>query len=166
MKSPLRAELQFGLFGLMSLTVAAAVFCALLFAVPNLVAVPCLIFLAAALPAALTVLVIHTRGYGRTFCIGALFPAGLFLYATGWLLGYVAIDVQSVSESFQKWIDFCDEAALGLKSYAGVAWLFSGLSGVVALLVRLVAESQPGGQGKPSSPFSSDAPLPLGASSD
>jgi hypothetical protein len=41
------------------------------------------LFLAITAPMVLTILLVYGRGYARTFCIGALFPAGVILFAVG-----------------------------------------------------------------------------------
>ncbi len=67
---------QFSLKTLFLVTIGVAVGVSLLFAAPmivNAIAAGCFLLL---LPAVLTVVLICGRGYTRTFCIGALFPAG------------------------------------------------------------------------------------------
>ena len=71
--------LQFSLGTMFVVTTAVAIVCSLLFSMPTVAGFPLLLVFSVALPAALTTVIIYGRGYQRTFCIGALFPAGMFL---------------------------------------------------------------------------------------
>lgn len=74
---------QFSLRTLLLLPVFLAAICSVLFATPPVVSVVEVVAFSLILPPALTTVVIYGRGYKRTFCIGALFPAGmLFLIAS------------------------------------------------------------------------------------
>ena len=46
---------------------------------PAVVAIPLMLLMSVALPAVLTTVIIYGRSYQRTFCIGAMFPSGIFL---------------------------------------------------------------------------------------
>jgi hypothetical protein len=77
-KAP-RPFLQFSLGTMFWITTATAIACAVLFPMPTVVAVPLILLISVALPAVLTTVIIYGRSYQRTFCIGALFPSGIFL---------------------------------------------------------------------------------------
>lgn len=68
---------QFSLRAMFAVTSILAVAFSLLLAAPGLVRVIAAGCLIVALPVVLTVVLIHGRGYARTFSIGALFPATL-----------------------------------------------------------------------------------------
>ncbi len=61
------------------ITTATAIVCAVLFPMPIAIAIPLILLISVALPAVLTTIIIYGRSYQRTFCIGAMFPAGIFL---------------------------------------------------------------------------------------
>ena len=59
-----------------------------IFAGPEWLSMLTALFLALATPIVLTIALIYGGGYLRTFCIGALFPAGLILFSLGPGLSY------------------------------------------------------------------------------
>jgi len=138
-----RAEpVQFTLAALMLLTLVVAVALALLVGVPSVVAVPIMLFLAAAVPAVLTAGVVYGRGYLRAFCIGALFPTGLLLYTTGWLFGLVLVQGGpprlNELETLAQWVEFFEEIGPSYRAYAAAAWASSLLAGSLCVLARRV----------------------------
>jgi hypothetical protein len=70
---------QFGLATLFWIMTGTAIVCAVLFPMPLVVAIPLILFISVALPAVLTTVIIYGHSYQRTFCIGAMFPSGVFL---------------------------------------------------------------------------------------
>ena len=75
-------------------TVATLVFvglslvaCLLLYFAPLPLAVSVVVWVNLLLPAVLTVTLVQFRGYVRSFCIAALFPAGFALLSTVWQIG-------------------------------------------------------------------------------
>jgi hypothetical protein len=76
---PLVRPFQFTLRTLLSLTTVVAVVCSGLFAPAVWMVALTLLVLGMLGPMALTVALIYGRGYLRTFCIGALFPAAPIL---------------------------------------------------------------------------------------
>jgi len=74
-------RLQYTLRTLFALTTAAAIACAVFFTLPPWVSIVAAVCVVISMPAVLTVMLVYGRGYTRTFCIGALFPAGLLLVA-------------------------------------------------------------------------------------
>jgi hypothetical protein len=82
-----RLDMRFSLRAILVVFVCLAVGFTLLFSTTNYIALPLLILLAVALPATLAAGTVYTRGTWQAFCIGGLFPSGLMLYITGWMLG-------------------------------------------------------------------------------
>ena len=74
-----RPFLQFGLGTVFWITTATAVAFTIVFRIPTDFADPLILFVSVAMPAVLTTLIIYGRSYQRTFCIGAMFPAVVFL---------------------------------------------------------------------------------------
>ena len=75
----LAGRLQYTSRTLLALTTAVAIACAVFFTLPPWVSVVAAVCVVISMPAVLTVMLIYGRGYTRTFCIGALFPAGVLL---------------------------------------------------------------------------------------
>lgn len=69
------ARFQYTLRGLLALTTAVAIACAVFFTMPEWVSGLVTVCVLISTPGMLTVMVIYGRGYTRTFAIGALFPA-------------------------------------------------------------------------------------------
>jgi hypothetical protein len=70
---------QFGIRSLLWATLVTARACAVLFPMPAEFAIPLMFAISMGLPVVLTTIIIYGSSYQRTFCIGAMFPAGLFL---------------------------------------------------------------------------------------
>jgi hypothetical protein len=75
----LARRFQYTLRTLFALTTAAAISCAIFFGLPAWVSAVAAVCVIVSMPGVLTVMLIYGRGYTRTFCIGALFPAGACL---------------------------------------------------------------------------------------
>ena len=133
-------RLQFGLRTLLLLPVAVACALALLLGTPSVIAVPCIFCLAVAVPAILTVCIVYGRGNTRVFCIGALFPTGLLLYATGWLVGYSSIEVGLITalDELDHWLEFLGQISAPYRVYAGVSWTLSVLAGLLCIGAKRV----------------------------
>jgi hypothetical protein len=121
--------------------VAAAVGCALLFSTPNYIAVPALLFVVVVLPALLTAGVIFGGRGLRAFCIGALFPTGLMLYATGWLLGLSLIEGPTRLDDPSDWMDFVERVDFPLRLYAAGSWVMALLIGALVAFIGYWATS-------------------------
>ena len=74
-------RVQFGLRAMFVVTTALAVFCSVMYRLPERLAVTASLCLLISVPVALTVVLIHGRGYARTFSVGAMFPAATVLPA-------------------------------------------------------------------------------------
>jgi hypothetical protein len=132
-----RRRLQFSIRTLLWVTLATAIALAILVSSPSVVAVPVMMCLTIAIPAILTVVVIYGSGYQRTFCVGALFPTGIALYATGWLLGLSLFEPPSIDlDSLDGWLDFFDGIGSAYRAYTGCAWLLAIAVGSIAVAVR------------------------------
>lgn len=90
-------------------------------------------------PIVLTTIVVYGRGYLRTFCIGALFPAAVFFIAMGlsyprmigrWPRTYSMRPYHSIWSSFEE----IGETA----HFAGFVWTFVILSGLLAMGTRFL----------------------------
>jgi len=93
-------RLQCTLRTLFALTTAAAIACAVFFTLPPWVSIVAAVCVTISMPAVLTVMLIYGRGYTRTFCIGALFPAGLCLSPVAASYG-LQIAVNSLTDVFE-----------------------------------------------------------------
>jgi hypothetical protein len=131
---------QFGLRALLGMTIATAVALTILFSLPDEYAVPVLVFLVIAVPAMLTVTAVYGSGYQRAFCIGALFPTGVVLYGTAWMLisflfllrgprGPGALDGEF-------WMEFVQYLATPYRAYVGAAWVLAVVLGSLAVMIR------------------------------
>ncbi len=120
---------QFSLKTMFLATTGVAVGMSLLFAAPrivNLIAATCFFLL---LPAVLTVVLVYGRGYQRTFCIGALFPAGLgcgspFGASMPVMMTYGLIDSGRAASVYHPGVS------------VAVIYAFSMLFGVIAIGIR------------------------------
>ena len=97
--APRLRRLQYSLRTLFGLTTAVAIACAVFFALPAWVSVVVAECVIISVPAVLTVMLIYGRGYTRTFCIGALFPAGICLSPVASSFG-LQIALNSLTEVF------------------------------------------------------------------
>ena len=95
----LARRFQYTLRTLFALTTAAAIACAVFFTLPPWVSVVAAVCVIISMPAVLTVMLIYGRGYTRTFCIGALFPAGVCFSPVASSYG-LQIAVNSLTELF------------------------------------------------------------------
>ena len=136
---PERIDVRFSLRALLVIFLCLAVGCALLFSTPNYIAVAALIFLNVALPAGLTMGAIYTRNTWRAFCIGGLFPSGLMLYTTGWVLGLSLFEGPGRIRSIPEWAQFSDAIAVQYRIYVACSWVMTVLIGTMAVLIRYYA---------------------------
>ena len=81
--APDRTPFQFTLRTLMIIITVAAVIFSGLFAGPDWLSAITAALFVLAIPLVLTVVLVYGRGYGRTFCIGALFPTGVLFVIQG-----------------------------------------------------------------------------------
>jgi hypothetical protein len=72
---------QFSLFSMFVVTTAVAITCSLTFSMPVLVALPGFVLVSMIVTAVLITVIVYGRGYQRTFCIGAVVPFGVLLFA-------------------------------------------------------------------------------------
>jgi hypothetical protein len=129
---------QFSIGSMLAATAVVAVTCSLFFSMPNGVATPALILITLALPCVLTTIAIYGRGYQRTFCIGALFPAGAMLVCTSLML--LIHSISAYQNSVSQWKTFVDKVGPYYRPYVGGAWVSSLLFGLLAVVVRLLTE--------------------------
>jgi hypothetical protein len=131
---------RFSLRTLLVFTVVFAVGCALLFSLPNVVAVPGLILVIVALPAVLTAGVMYGGRLWRAFCVGALFPAGLALYTVGWLFGLLIIEGPGPLEDWSELVELTEDIGFHLRVYAAASWVMAPVVGcLLAMFSRLAA---------------------------
>ena len=139
-----RQPWQYSMKTLLLVTAGTAMALAILVSFPDPIAVPVLICLTITIPAILCVVAIYGSGYQRTFCIGALFPTGTMLYATGWLMGLSLIEAPSVSDlnTLKQWLAFFDEVGVPYRVYVGAAWLLAMVIGAMAVVLRRHLETR------------------------
>ena len=122
-----RTRIQFSLSTLLLLPVFVAGAYAVLFATPPAVVLPELLIVSFILPALLATVVIYGKSYARTFCIGALFPAGaLWLYCAMWIMTMVPVP-ESMNSS---------DVARGLRWSVVEALSAAVLSGLLCMALR------------------------------
>jgi len=124
--------LQFSLQGMFLLMTVLAVAFSLLLAAPPVVRFIGAAFFLLALPTVLTVVLIYGRGYARTFCIGALFPAGTMLWPFGSGVPMIMYGMGG-DLGGAGWIP-----AL----YVAAAYVVSMIFGAIAVVVRRLVESR------------------------
>ncbi len=93
---------QFSLFSMFVVTTAVAATCSLTFTMPAVAAIPLFGVFSMVLTAVLITGIIYGRGYQRTFCIGAVVPFGVILFA----LGFSAVILFIDSPPFPRGDDF------------------------------------------------------------
>ena len=120
---PSSPPFQFGLLAVFILTSAAGVACAVLFVAPTYVAAPVLTCWAMAYPAVLTTFLVYGGSVQRSFCIGALFPAGALMVYTSFGLFVVFYNGD--------WGQFLEY--FGVR-YSILVVALSALSGIVGLV--------------------------------
>ena len=139
------------------LTAVVAVACGGLFAPWDWLQLLALFYLGIAVPMAMVVALIYTRGYARTFWIGAVFPAGTFLVAAVEegdpfrILGPLMADVAALNDS--------DMQRFVLGVHVLVAGIMILLAGLTAMGVRWMVES-PRQMRKPRVPIGQPPLLP------
>ena len=134
---------QFSLRSMFLLTAVVAVACSVLFVLPLIVAVPVLLLLVIAVPAVLTTKVVYGTGYQRTFCIGALFPAGVVLFATAWFPGLWLANVPPTPRSLSDFADWTGKIGDYYRCLVGMSWVLSVVVGSLCVAVRWLGEKRP-----------------------
>ena len=122
---------QFGLATLFWIMTGTAIVCAVLFPMPLVVAIPLILFISVALPAVLTTVIIYGHSYQRTFCIGAMFPSGVFLL----MIPYGSMGL------FRFGLNGEDDFWLRLVVFG--FWVFCVVVGLVCMGVRRLVEKRP-----------------------
>jgi hypothetical protein len=113
-------------------TTVLAVFCSAVYRLPERLALLASLCLLVSVPVVLTVVLIHGRGYARTFSVGAMFPAGLsFLSLLLAQYGFDAIVFDVINE-FLDWNDY----RLILSVFLGVYSLVVVGNGLLAVAVH------------------------------
>jgi len=128
-----RGRLQFSLRAMLALTALVAVASAVLFTMPDYLAVPIIIVSTIALPALLTAALVYGNSWQRSFCVGAMFPAGMMFFCTLVVVMY-CLDVD-----FENPGEFCESVTLQYSSYrlyAGVSWVLSITIGLFTVALR------------------------------
>jgi hypothetical protein len=129
---------QFSLRSIFIVTTLLAVVCSGLFA-GNWVSLIAVILLSGLIPSALIVCMIYGRGYLRTFCIGAMVPAGdlilIFVYGTVTLTPSLADPAAFVSGAMDP-----QETRLYVGIATGIVLGLILLFGLFAILVRWLVE--------------------------
>ena len=123
---------QFDLKTLFLVMTAMAVALSLLVAVPPIVRFISAGFLVLALPLVLTVVLIYGRGYRRTFCIGALFPAGLAVWPLGSYCPLLAFGLTGSGG--------LEDAGYVPAIFVAITFAASGVFGLMAIGVRRLVE--------------------------
>jgi len=139
------ARVQFSLHSAFVVMTLAAVGCALVLRIPDIVAIPVVLFLTVALMPVMITVMIYGSSYQRTFAIGAIFPPGLLL-----------LTVLPITQLFA---DFWPDWARGPDSVRfrvtiGGFWIASVAMGFLCVATRRLVEKRPGKQATPAgTPF-------------
>jgi len=115
-------------------TLISAILCAVLFPMPVEFAIPIMMLASVAFPAVLTTVIIYGGSYQRTFCIGAIFPSGIFLLT----VPYGAMSM------FRMGFPGGDDFGFRLMIFA--YWVFCGLVGANWVGGRRAVEKRPASQ--------------------
>jgi hypothetical protein len=119
---------QYSLRSLLVVTIVVALACTIFFACPVWVGVVAGFCMVLFTPIVLTIVLIHRPGYLRTFCTGALFPAGLlFLFAGLYCYVFLLVMFEGGPNGAPRVV---------LLIFLGVYWTLVVLSGLLAVLVR------------------------------
>jgi len=117
-------------------TLAIIVFPWILLAViPDGVAGVLILWTSLLMPIVLTTILVYGRGYWRTFCVGALFPAGFFFVGMG-IAVFLSFSRRPSLPAFWRFFEDIGEATL----LTGFSWTMIVLSGLLAMGVRLLIE--------------------------
>lgn len=126
-------RIQFSLRSMLVLMTVVAVACSLLFSTSSIVSAVIILLVNVAWSGVLVSMLVYTRGYLQTFCVGALIPASiLLLFSTG-----TGIDLcQSFSSDYRDYRGYTSRYDLGFRIAMGVWWLGIVLSGLLAVVMR------------------------------
>ena len=116
---------------------AAALTMSATMAAPAFLAGLCLVAWFVILPVILTVVVIYGRGYQRTFCIGALFPATSCLLGTG---AFVALMWVFPEDASSVLTDLRDKHLYRIAMVLMATLLAAVVAGLLAIWVRRLVE--------------------------
>ncbi len=140
-----------------------AIYLSILVAGPNWLAGLAEILLSMAVPAVLTIVLIHEYGYTRTFCIGALFPAGILI------LGGSGRYVDTAPRTVLEWLSSHQsthtvlhaDRLLDLTNMT-LHFLVILAFGLLAIMVRRMVEPRPSApEGRPEEPACDDPQSPI-----
>ncbi len=133
---PERRPFQFSLRTMFIVTAVVALICGGLFAPLQFVAFGTMAALAILIPMALTIAIVYARGYLRTFCVGAMFPAGTVLLPLLMENGlYLPLSALSSTDPLDQ------EGRVAVAIYVALYLAFIVLCGLVAIGVRWMIES-------------------------
>ena len=121
------------------LTTVVAVVCSGLFAPVAYVVVATIAGLIVLVSVALTVAVIYARGYLRTFCVGAIFPAGMVFVVMVLYCVVGIIAILGLADANAEPIDQSVRETIAIAAACYIAFCF--VSGLVAVGVRWMIES-------------------------
>jgi len=130
-----RWRFQFSLRSLLIATTLVAVGCSIFLASPWQVGLVAALCLVVSTPVVLIVVLIHGRGYARTFCIGALIPAGIVWCMLG---SYYAISLLLAFSGNGPW----DENRTPVVVFLGVYYLLVVANGLLAVGTRWLIEAR------------------------
>ncbi len=136
--TPSRAMPQFGLQAMLGMTAVVAVVCTLFFSIPPVVATPLMIVLMVTLPAVLTTVLVYGRGYQRTFCLGAIFPAGIMLLCTSLML--MIHSISAYQNSVATWEGFAERVGPYYRPYVALTLGAALAVGLICVVVRWIVD--------------------------
>jgi len=129
---------QFGLQAMLGMTAVVAVVCTLFFSMPPEIATPVMIVIMVTLPAVLTTVLVYGRGYQRTFCLGAIFPAGIMLLCTSLML--MIHSISAYQNSVATWQEFSERIGPYYKPYVALTFGTALAVGAICVVVRWIVD--------------------------
>ena len=122
---------RFSMRTMMWTVTAAAVVCAVFFALPVVISMFILTGILLLLPPILIAGIVYGRGYGRAFCIGVVCTGG----AMPIIMLYAGIAIMQI---FGEISTFGADESLAVKIYFAVGYAFMAISGFLAVATRWV----------------------------
>ncbi len=137
---PAKPIVQFSLRSAFSVMTLAAVGCALVFQVPDVVAVPFALLVTVALVPVLITVMIYGSSYQRTFSIGAISPPALLLAS----LAFAAIILSPSVLLGANMELYVGKSYWEFRAMIGLLWVSTPLMGFLCMATRRLVEKRPG----------------------
>jgi hypothetical protein len=137
-----RPRLQFSLLSLFLLTLLVALGCSALFGLSDSVAAPVVAGAAILVPVFLITVVIYSRTYWQTFCVGALVPCMLVVYFCGWISMLTCFDPGPLRLS--DWPRVAQRLMIFYRPSLLFSWSVAVVAGLLSVVVRWLIDRKRG----------------------